>query len=42
VDIAAAALGADQPIAPIENGRFGAISSSHLRWVGLNLMLAGF
>jgi hypothetical protein len=32
----------DQPLAPIENRSAGAAPSSHLGWVGLDLMLAGF
>jgi len=39
-DFAAAAFGADQPLAPIEQGPFGAITSSHLGGIGLDLMLA--
>jgi hypothetical protein len=40
VDLPAAALGTDEPLAPIEHGRFGAIPSSHLSRVWLDLMLA--
>jgi hypothetical protein len=40
IDFAAAAFGADQPLAPIDHGRFGAVASSHLGGVGLNPMLA--
>jgi len=36
----AAALRTDQPLAPIEHGRFGAVPSSHLAGVGLDLMPA--
>ena len=36
----AAAPGTHQPLAPIEYGRFGAVASSHLVRVGLDLMLA--
>jgi hypothetical protein len=32
----------NRPLAPIENGRFGAVPGSHLGGVGLDLMLAGF
>jgi hypothetical protein len=38
VDLSAAAAGTDQPLAPIEHGRFGAVPSSHLGRVGLNLV----
>jgi hypothetical protein len=31
IDFAAAAAGADEPIAPIEHGRFGASASSHFQ-----------
>ena len=37
---AAAAAGTDQPLASIEHGRFGAVPSSHLGGVGLDLILA--
>ena len=37
IDLAATALRPDEPLAPIEN-----VSGSHLRGVGLDLMLAGF
>jgi hypothetical protein len=40
VDLTAAALGADQPLAPIGHGRFGAVLLGHLGRVGLNLMAA--
>jgi hypothetical protein len=40
VDLSAAAAGTDQPLAPIENGGFGAVPSSHLGRIRLNLMLA--
>jgi hypothetical protein len=36
----AAAFGADQPLAPIGQGRFGAVASSHLGRIGLHLTLA--
>jgi hypothetical protein len=36
----AAAFGADQPVAPIENGRFGAVPSGHFGGIGLDLMSA--
>jgi hypothetical protein len=39
IDLPAAAAGADQPLAPIEHGLFGPIPSSHLRGIGLYLML---
>jgi hypothetical protein len=32
--------GADQPLAPIEHGRFGALPSGHLGGAGLDLVLA--
>jgi hypothetical protein len=35
-----AGAGADQPSAPIEHGPFGAIPSSHLGWVGFDLLAA--
>ena len=40
IDLPAAAAGTDQPLAPIEHGRFGAVPGSHLGGVGLDLMLA--
>jgi hypothetical protein len=40
IDLPAAALRTDQPLAPIEHWHFGAIPSSHLGGVGLDLMLA--
>ncbi|MGA7862796.1 MAG: hypothetical protein WCA23_02155, partial [Stellaceae bacterium] len=36
----AATAGADQPLAPVEHGHFGAVPSSHLEGIGLDLMLA--
>jgi hypothetical protein len=36
----AAAMGIDEPLGPIEHGRFGAVSSSHLGGIGLDRMLA--
>lgn len=41
VNLSAAALGTDEPLAPIENGGVRAVSRRHLGRVGLNLMLAG-
>jgi hypothetical protein len=38
--MAVPALGIDEPLAPIEHGRFDAISSGRLGGVGLDLMLA--
>jgi hypothetical protein len=38
--MAVPALGIDEPLAPIEHGRFDAISSGHLGEVRLDLMLA--
>ena len=40
IRLTAAAARTDQPLAPIEDGRFGAIPSSHLGRVGLDLVLA--
>jgi hypothetical protein len=40
IGLSAAAFGADQLLAPIEHWRFGAVPSSHLGGVGLDLMLA--
>jgi hypothetical protein len=40
VNFAAAAFGADRPLAPIKDRRFGAVASSHLGGIGLHLMLA--
>jgi hypothetical protein len=40
IDLPVAAFGADQPLAPIENGRFDAVPSSHLAGIGFDLMLA--
>jgi hypothetical protein len=40
IDLSAAAAGTDQPLAPIEDGRFGAVPSSHRGGIGLDLMLA--
>jgi hypothetical protein len=37
IDLAAAAAGADQPLAPIEHGGIGAIPGSHLGGIGLDL-----
>ena len=42
IDLVAAALRADEPLAPIEDRRFGAVPGSDLSRVGLNLMLGGF
>jgi hypothetical protein len=36
IDFAAAAFTADQPLAPIEHGRFGAVANSHLGRFGRN------
>jgi hypothetical protein len=38
--LAAAALGADQPLSPIGHSRFGAVPLGHLGRIGLNLMAA--
>jgi hypothetical protein len=38
IDLMTAAFGAHEPILPIEHGRFGAIPSSHLGGVWLDLM----
>jgi hypothetical protein len=40
IDFAAATAGTDQPFAPIEHGRFGAVPCSHLGGIGFDLMLA--
>jgi hypothetical protein len=40
IDPPAPAAGTDEPLAPIEHWRFGAVPSSHLGGVGLDLMLA--
>jgi hypothetical protein len=40
IDLPAAAVRTDEPGAPIEHGRFGAVPSSHLGGIGLDLMLA--
>ena len=40
VSITAAAAGTHQPLAPIEDAGIGAVPSSHLGGVGLDLMLA--
>ena len=40
IDLTAAAFGADQPLAPIGHGRLGAVPSSHLGGIGLDLMAA--
>jgi hypothetical protein len=40
IDLPAAATGADQPFAPIEDGRFGAVPSSHFGGIGFDPMLA--
>jgi len=40
IDLAAAAAGTDQPLAPIEHGRFGAVPLGHLGRIGLYLMPA--
>jgi hypothetical protein len=37
IDFAAAAFGTDEPIAPVEHGRFGAVPRSHLGRPGLQL-----
>jgi hypothetical protein len=42
VNLSAAALGTDKPLAPIENGGVRAVSLRHFGRVGLNLMLTGF
>src|SRR6516165_2333569 len=42
VNLSAAALGTDKPLAPIENGGARAVSLRHLGGVGLNLMLTSF
>jgi len=42
IDIPALASGTDQPLTPVEDRSVRTVSSSHLRWVGLNLMLAAF
>jgi hypothetical protein len=39
IDLPAAAAEADQPLAPIEGGCFGAVPGSHLAGIGLDLML---
>jgi len=39
VNLSAAALGTDKPLAPIENGGVRAVSLRHLGRVGLNLMV---
>ena len=36
----AAAAGTDQPLAPIEYGRFSVVPRGHLGWLGLDLMAA--
>jgi hypothetical protein len=38
IDIAAAALRADQPLAPVERGRSRAVPSSHLGGIGVDLV----
>jgi len=40
IDFTAATAGTDEPVAPIEHRRLGAISSGHFAGVGLDLMLA--
>jgi hypothetical protein len=40
IHLPAAAFGADQPLAPIGHGRFGAVPLGHLGRVGLDLMAA--
>jgi hypothetical protein len=40
IDLAAAALGADQPLAPIGHSSFGAVLLGHLGRVGLDLVPA--
>jgi hypothetical protein len=40
IDLTAAAFGADQPLAPIGHGRFGAVLLGHLGRVGLDLVAA--
>jgi hypothetical protein len=40
INLPFAAFGADQLLAPIEHWRFGAVPSSHLGRVGLDLMTA--
>jgi hypothetical protein len=40
VDVAAAALRAHEPLAPIRHGHLGAVSLGHLRRVGLDLVAA--
>jgi hypothetical protein len=40
IDLPAAAFGADQHLAPIGHWRFGAVPSSHLGGIGLDLMAA--
>jgi hypothetical protein len=40
IDLTVAAVGIDHPLAPIEHGWFGAVPSSHLGGVGLDLMEA--
>jgi hypothetical protein len=34
IDLPAAAAGTDQPLAPIEHGRFGAVTGSHFYGIG--------
>ena len=38
IHLPAAAFGADQPLAPVEHGCFGAVPLGHLGGVGLNSM----
>jgi hypothetical protein len=42
INLPSAAFGADQLLAPIEDAGVGAVPSSHLGRVGLDLMLASF
>jgi hypothetical protein len=42
IDFSTTALGADQPLAPIEHRSVRAVSSGHLGGLGLDLMPAGF
>ena len=37
INVPATAGGADQPLAPLENGRVGTVAGSHLAGVGLHL-----
>jgi hypothetical protein len=40
IGVPSAAAGTDKPLAPIEDAGVGAVPSSHLCWVRLELMLA--